>query len=95
MARTRAENSRMSWSSARLKIKLTLVANQSASTPRSEFIDSLSVPGGMNVVDRRIVELVAPGDLVIGARPHRVDAVLFRVWFWRLLPRASLPGAAW
>lgn len=51
----------------RLKIKVTLVANQPLSTPRSEWIDSLCVPGGMNVVDRRIVELVTPSDLVITA----------------------------
>jgi uncharacterized protein YaiI (UPF0178 family) len=47
--------------------KVTLVANQPLRTPRSEFIDSLLVPGGMNVADRRIVELVRPGDLVITA----------------------------
>ncbi|HVC97990.1 MAG TPA: hypothetical protein VND64_30240 [Pirellulales bacterium] len=29
----------------RLKIKVTLVANQPIRTPRSEFIDSLCVPG--------------------------------------------------
>ncbi|MCE9553892.1 MAG: YaiI/YqxD family protein [Planctomycetes bacterium] len=51
----------------RTKTKVTLVANQSMVTPRSEFIDSLLVSGGMNVADRRIVELVVPGDLVITA----------------------------
>jgi hypothetical protein len=60
----------------RLKIKVTLVANQPMSTPRSEFIDSVCVPGGMNVVDRRIVELLAPGDLVITADiPLAADVV--------------------
>ena len=49
------------------KIKVTLVANQPMRTPRSEFIDSVLVPPGMNVADRRIVELVDPGDLVITA----------------------------
>ncbi len=47
--------------------KVTLVANQSMRIPRSEYIDSLLVPGGMNVADRRILELVQPGDLVITA----------------------------
>ena len=42
-------------------------AEQPMHTPRSEFIDSLLVPAGMNVADRRIVELVGPGDLVITA----------------------------
>ena len=51
----------------RTKIKVTLVANQAMRTPRSEFVDSLLVPAGMNVADRRIVELVEPGDLVITA----------------------------
>ena len=51
----------------RTKIKVTLVANQSMRTPSSEFVDSLVVPVGANVADRRIVELLAPGDLVITA----------------------------
>src|SRR5258708_12737691 len=51
----------------RRKIKVTLVANQPMRTPSSPFIDSVRVTGGMNVADRRIVELVAPGDLVITA----------------------------
>ena len=51
----------------RTETRVTLVANQSMRTPPSEFIDSLLVPGGMNVADRRIVELVEPGDLVITA----------------------------
>ena len=54
-------------SAKRTKTKVTLVANQPMRTPRSEFVDSLLVPGGMNVADRRIVELVKPGDLVITA----------------------------
>lgn len=44
-----------------------LVANQPLHTPRSEFIGSLLVSGGMNVADRRIVERVESGDLVITA----------------------------
>ncbi len=51
----------------RTKTKVTLIANQPMRTPRSEFIDSLLVPAGMNVADRRIVELARPGDLVITA----------------------------
>ena len=51
----------------RTKTKVTLVANQSMYTPRSEFIDSLLVPGGMNVADRQILERVSTGDLVITA----------------------------
>jgi hypothetical protein len=51
----------------RTQIRVTLVANQPVRTPRSEFVASLQVPAGMNVADRRIVELVRPGDLVITA----------------------------
>jgi uncharacterized protein YaiI (UPF0178 family) len=51
----------------RMKIKVTLVANQSLRIPRSEYIDTLLVGDGANVADRRIVELVAPGDLVVTA----------------------------
>jgi uncharacterized protein YaiI (UPF0178 family) len=60
----------------RVKVKLTLVANQSLYTPPSEFIETLLVADGMNVADRRIVELVAPGDLVVTADiPLAADVV--------------------
>ena len=60
----------------RRKIKVTLVANQSMRVPQSEFIDTILVPSGMNIADRRIVELVAPGDLVITADiPLAADVV--------------------
>jgi len=60
----------------RRKVKVTLVANQSMHVPRSEFIDTVLVPSGMNIADRRIVELVAPGDLVITADiPLAADVV--------------------
>ena len=48
-------------------VRVTLVANQVLSTPRSALIDAILVPGGMNEADRKIVELAAPGDLVITA----------------------------
>lgn len=51
----------------RTQTKVTLVANQGLRTPPSEFIDSIMVPTGMNVADRRIVELAEPGDLVVTA----------------------------
>ena len=60
----------------RTETKVTLVANQPLRTPRSEFIDSLLVGGDMNAADRRIVELVKPGDLVITADiPLAADVV--------------------
>jgi uncharacterized protein len=60
----------------RLKIKLTLVANQSMRVPPSAFIETLLVPDGANVADRRIVELAATGDLVVTADiPLAADVV--------------------
>jgi uncharacterized protein YaiI (UPF0178 family) len=60
----------------RRKIKVTLVANQDLRTPSSEFIDSVIVPGGMNVADRYIVEMIQPGDLVVTADlPLAADVV--------------------
>src|SRR5205823_2826235 len=60
----------------RMKVKLTLVANQSLCIPRSEFIETLLVRDGANVADRRIVELAGPGDLVVTADiPLAADVV--------------------
>lgn len=63
-------------SAKRTKTGITLVANQPMRIPRSEYIDSLLVPSGLNVADQRIVELVQPGDLVITADiPLAADVV--------------------
>ncbi len=51
----------------RRQVRVTLVANQSIYIPKSEFIDSVLAPQGMNMADRKIVELAMPGDLVITA----------------------------
>ena len=51
----------------RRQVKLTLVANQMLRTPRSPLINTVLVPSGMNIADRHIVEMVAPGDLVVTA----------------------------
>jgi uncharacterized protein YaiI (UPF0178 family) len=51
----------------RRQVRVTLVANQPLRVPRSEFIGVICVSHGMNVADRHIVEVVAPGDLVITA----------------------------
>ena len=51
----------------RREILVTLVANQTLRTPVSPWIQTVLVPAGMNVADRKIVELSAAGDLVITA----------------------------
>lgn len=45
----------------------TLYANHTLTIPKSPFIKFVQVPGGFDVVDHKIVELVKPGDLVITA----------------------------
>ena len=58
------------------QIKVTLVANQPMRIPLSEFINTVLVPSGLNIADRQIVELSAPGDLVITADiPLAADVV--------------------
>ena len=60
----------------RREVNVTLVANQQMNTPKSPYIDSLLVASGANVADRRIMELVEPGDLVITADiPLAADVV--------------------
>jgi uncharacterized protein YaiI (UPF0178 family) len=49
----------------RRKVNVTLVANQQMRTPKSDYIKLIVVPGGMNVADRRILELAGSGDLVV------------------------------
>ncbi len=51
----------------RRKVQVTLVANQSLWTPPSQYITTVLVSDGANVADRKIVELLSPGDLVITA----------------------------
>ena len=49
------------------EVQVTLVANQPLFTPGSKFIDFILVPGGANVADQKIVELMSAEDLVITA----------------------------
>ena len=51
----------------RTQIMTTLVANQLLRVPPSPYIRALQVPGGFDVADDKIVQLLAPGDLVITA----------------------------
>jgi len=51
----------------RLKIRMTLVANQFLRPPPSPWIRALQVPRGFDVADSHIVRELQPGDLVITA----------------------------
>lgn len=60
----------------RTGVRMTLVANTSVRVPKSELIDVITVGTGMNIADRKIVELVEAGDLVITADiPLAADVV--------------------
>ena len=48
-------------------IALVLVANTHIRTPPVPFFKSIAVPGGFDIADDRIVELVEKGDLVVTA----------------------------
>jgi len=49
----------------RLGIAVSLVANSSMATPRSQLLSLVIVPGGMDEADDHIVENVQAGDVVI------------------------------
>ncbi len=51
----------------RRKVRMTVVANSSIRVPRSDYLSTVLVSDGANVADRRIVELLEPGDLVVTA----------------------------
>lgn len=51
----------------RVKVPLTLVANQPIDVPRSPLIRNVQVAGGFDVADDYIVQQAEPGDLVITA----------------------------
>jgi uncharacterized protein YaiI (UPF0178 family) len=51
----------------RAKVPVTLVSNMALRTPPSPFIKTLRVPKGFDGADKRIAEVMQPGDLVITA----------------------------
>jgi uncharacterized protein len=51
----------------RARVQMTLVANQPLRVPPSPYIRFMQVGAGFDVADRRIVDLLATGDLVITA----------------------------
>ena len=51
--------------SKRLKLKVTLVANQGMYSPSSDLIEVITVPHGADVADDKIIAMVQENDLVI------------------------------
>ncbi len=49
----------------RVRLPLTLVANQPLRVPRSPFIRQVQVASGFDIADNEIVRRLQPGDLVI------------------------------
>ncbi len=62
--------------SDRLKLPLTLVANQALRVHRSAYIRTMVVPKGFDVADEEIVRQIVAGDLVITADIPLAAAVL-------------------
>ncbi|EGQ62608.1 YaiI/YqxD family protein [Acidithiobacillus sp. GGI-221] len=62
--------------SDRLKLPLTLVANQALRVHRSAYIRTVVVPRGFDVADEEIVRHIVAGDLVITADIPLAAAVL-------------------
>ena len=60
----------------RQRLQVTLVANQALRIPPSSYLRVIQVPAGLDVADKRIVELLAPEDLVITADIPLAAAVI-------------------
>jgi uncharacterized protein YaiI (UPF0178 family) len=60
----------------RTRLSMTLVANKPVRVPASPYLRSLQVDAGFDAADRKIVELLQPGDLVITADLPLAAAVI-------------------
>ncbi|KXU82869.1 hypothetical protein CR51_42735 [Caballeronia megalochromosomata] len=65
----------------RMKVNVTLVANQFLRTPPSPWIRAIQVPAGFDVADARIVEMAVAGDLIITADIPLAAAVIAKQAF--------------
>jgi len=73
----------------RTQIELTLVANQAMRLPPSQYIRFVQVPPGLDVADKRIVESMTAGDLVVTADIPLAAAVIEKAGI-ALNPRGEL-----
>ncbi len=60
----------------RTKITFTLVANQPLITPLSPFIQKIQVQAGFDMADKKILQSMESGDLVVTADILLADAVV-------------------
>jgi uncharacterized protein YaiI (UPF0178 family) len=61
---------------ARVNIEMIMVSNLNLQVPAAANIRSIDVPGGQDVADDKIVELVETGDLVVTADIPLADRVV-------------------
>ena len=73
----------------RLGVAVVFVANKPIRHAQSELFSNILVPGGPDIADDRIVELAAPGDLVVTADIPLADRVVAKGAF-ALNPRGML-----
>jgi len=71
------------------RVMVTLVANKPLFVPPGQFVRAIQVAAGADVADRRIVEELAAGDLVISADiPMAADVIAKGGWV--LDPRGEM-----
>ena len=73
----------------RVKVNMTLVADQFMRIPQSQYIKSVKVPSGIDSADDKIVELAEPGDLVVTADIPLADLIVSKGAF-AINPRGEL-----
>lgn len=73
----------------RLKVNMTLVADQFMQIPQSPYINFLKVPSEIDSADEKIVEIIEPGDLVITADIPLADQVVSK-GAYAINPRGEL-----
>jgi uncharacterized protein YaiI (UPF0178 family) len=73
----------------RLKLSVHLVSNQRQSIPKSEFIDTVQVPGGFDIADEYIIDHSESNDLVITADIPLAASIVEKGGF-ALNPRGTL-----
>ena len=73
----------------RVKVELVMVANKRIWVPDHELFSSEMVPGGPDIADDRIVELMEAGDLVITADIPLADRVVTKNGY-AINPRGEL-----